>query len=254
MIIHSSFPKLTRFDILNSDNDESLVPEELEITTQNSFVGYEIIEGYARAVNTQPYREIEGVPSLEKTQRHARDTANFWFSNVSRAINEVYNNIQNSLKITRDSAKEYFKELITSLEQVEKREEFAGVMQLYIDDTKLIEEKVKNLSDKLIKFRESLEEDARNYGQVFIEIDKQKTLEEKNIKSIQEEISKINRDIVDLNQEITKKKVKAGELKRKIALSGLFFFSIPGIISLAIHKKQLSNVYSAWKQDENKLA
>lgn len=241
------------FDIFNRDHDVSLVPENLMTTTRGPFADYEVIQGYATAVNIQPYRNVEGVPWLKKTQEHARITANFWFSEVSPAINEVYNSVKNKLKITQDTVDKYLGELLVSLENAEDSSGLIDMIQMYIDDIEIIEEKIKNLVEKLSKFREHLEEDTRNYGKVFIELAKQQSLKEKRIECLRDEINEINKKIVELNKEITAKKVKAGELKRKIAINAVFWFFTPALIALAIYQKKLVDVNVAWARDEKTL-
>lgn len=241
------------FDINNNDSDVSLVPSDLVPETQNSFVGYEIIEGYARVVNVQPFEPVQGVPSLEKTQRHARESTQFWTNDVRVSMNVVYDNIRNKLKVTQDAAKTFFKEFIPSLEKQENREGIVETLQMYIDDTNAVHQRMTSLVEKLQMLRKSLEEDARNYGEVMGEINKQKELDQASVKKLREEIQSIDKEIDELNNVITRKKVEEKEVKRKLAISYGFVWSGWGLIAIAALEMQKSSANAAWHAAEKSL-
>ncbi|MDQ8039861.1 MAG: HBL/NHE enterotoxin family protein [Cellulomonas sp.] len=253
MLVTLNSPHGAAFDVLDSDGDVPLVPDTLVQKTQDSIVGYEIIEGYTRIVNVQPFQPVEGVPSLKKTQDHARESAQLWAKDTRSSINEVYSSIKQKLKVTQDTAKDFFKELIPNLEKADNRNTVSEALQLYIDDTNSINGKISALISKLNSFRESLEEDARNYGTVLGEVNKQNELDKAAIKKLHEQIGVIDQDIDELNNIITQKKVQEQEIKRKLAISYGFVWSIPGIIAVSVLEGQRSSANKAWRNAEDSL-
>jgi DNA repair exonuclease SbcCD ATPase subunit len=253
MRIRLSSPKGAPFNIADSDSDTPIVPDKLVPHTQNSMAGYEIIEGYARIVNVQPFTAVVGVPSLKKTQDHTRASTQLWTNTVRVAVNDVYNDIRNKLKVTQEAAKEFFNEFIPNLDQKDSREGVIETLGIYIEDTDAVHKKIENLIEQLNALRTSLEEDARNYGTVMGEIDKQKSLDETSIKKLREQIQAIDKEIDDLNNTITKKKVEEQAINRKLGISLGFAWSLPGLIATAVFKKQQSDASAAWHKAEESL-
>jgi len=238
MMITMSGPIGADFDLNNSDNGVPLVPPALEKIFQKSLAGYEIIQGYASTVKMQPYLAVEGVPSLEKTQAHARTTVEFWISSVSVEINKTYEKIRNLKVLQDDILGVELESYLARLENVEDRSNFIELLTVYIEETESIENALQELIEKLNVFRSLLEEDARNYGSVLSEIGQQVKLDNKTILDLREQLESINKKIDELNNTITEKKVAREEIKRKMGIGLIFLLSIPGMIALSIFKGQ----------------